>query len=498
MLQRQIENIPKELRDLPQWVGFLNDKTPMDCKEKGKYASSTNSETWCDFETAINASTQFGYAGVGFVIQPPYIGIDLDDCVDSNQLNSFAKTITAELDSYTEYSVSKTGIHIICRGEINRSLKRKEIEIYPTGRYFTVTGDSLPYLGEIRHRTEQISKILERYKVQEQRDKDWITKDLAELREGNRDNTFMAIAGSLWRRGYTKENMYSLLKPHADKCGFSDAELVAKIHGISRYSRAQSTEDVIVKSSFQDVIHMPASRDFMIEPYFPKGGISIIGGLGESGKTWLLLDLALEAARGGNWLGAFPVSPQKVLYVDLERSDTETAGRVQQLYRGKKLVDIPNLTFLLKSKIKINLDNSFAALKEVIREGKYSLVCIDSLIKLHTVDDISRSTLQPVFNRLKEIRDELGVTFVILEHEGKNVLDPLKQNSEPNAHDLMGSSSKVQEAESVLQSRQKGARTNKLWHTKNTGGGEKAPPCVFEVTDIEPKPNVATIVRVIS
>lgn len=51
------DNIPEELKKLDQWV-CANDgsKVPMKAWEN-EAASSTNPETWSDFETAIKVST---------------------------------------------------------------------------------------------------------------------------------------------------------------------------------------------------------------------------------------------------------------------------------------------------------------------------------------------------------------------------------------------------------------------------------------------------------
>src|SRR5258706_4752309 len=85
-----LANIPQELKDLTQWVcwkyvdrGGKLTKCPMNPKTGGM-ASSTDSTTWADFETAWRAAAneRHGYSGIGFVFSDndPYSGVDLDDC----------------------------------------------------------------------------------------------------------------------------------------------------------------------------------------------------------------------------------------------------------------------------------------------------------------------------------------------------------------------------------------------------------------------------------
>lgn len=121
-------------------------------------ASSTNPETWSTFETALNAvgkpckvgNDSGSVTGIGFVFSPPYCGIDLDNVVDEGgNINADALDIVDSVNSYTEFSPSGKGLHIIYKGEIHPEWKKKQVgafgentdlEMYQTGRYFTVTG----------------------------------------------------------------------------------------------------------------------------------------------------------------------------------------------------------------------------------------------------------------------------------------------------------------------------------------------------------------------
>lgn len=85
-----------------------------------------------------------GLAGVGFVFSPddPYIGVDLDGCRDpiTGALQPWAAEIVDALDSYAEHSPTRTGVHLIVRGVLPKSVKAGAVEAYDRGRYFTFTG----------------------------------------------------------------------------------------------------------------------------------------------------------------------------------------------------------------------------------------------------------------------------------------------------------------------------------------------------------------------
>jgi len=145
------DNIPAELRALPQWVCWRYEtldngkqtKIPYSARNGGK-ASVTDPTTWADFTTALMQSTHFN--GIGFVLSEndPYTIIDLDNKPDKactlEQLQRHQKIFEA-FDSYTEKSVSGTGVHIIVKGRIPAGVHRDNVEVYSSERYMVCTGD---------------------------------------------------------------------------------------------------------------------------------------------------------------------------------------------------------------------------------------------------------------------------------------------------------------------------------------------------------------------
>ena len=169
------DKIPNELKQLPQWVCWKGEpgengkirKIPVNPKTGGG-AMSNNPDTWADFETAVRASV--AYSGVGFMFAPPYFGVDIDNIAaeiaafrngeDDNIVSEFVHTLT----SYTEYSQSGNGIHIICRGELPAGGRRRgNVEMYQTGRYFIMTGNDAAGYAEIEDCTEAIKPLYEKY-----------------------------------------------------------------------------------------------------------------------------------------------------------------------------------------------------------------------------------------------------------------------------------------------------------------------------------------------
>ena len=135
----KIENIPKELHDLPQWVCWqLSNKVPRN-PHNGNNAKSNDPSTWGTLAEAVEACERYGFDGVGFEFANGYFGVDLDHVLDDTDIcTEFVET----LGSYAEISRSGDGLHIICRGTLPDGARRKDnVEMYSEGRYFICTGN---------------------------------------------------------------------------------------------------------------------------------------------------------------------------------------------------------------------------------------------------------------------------------------------------------------------------------------------------------------------
>ncbi|EEG69864.1 hypothetical protein BIFPSEUDO_04507 [Bifidobacterium pseudocatenulatum DSM 20438 = JCM 1200 = LMG 10505] len=56
-------------------------------KITGEWAQSNNKRTWSTFYTAVKAYQKGGYDGIGFMFSKddPYIGIDIDHCMNGEE-----------------------------------------------------------------------------------------------------------------------------------------------------------------------------------------------------------------------------------------------------------------------------------------------------------------------------------------------------------------------------------------------------------------------------
>jgi len=123
-----IESLPAVLREEKSWVGWQWETKDGERKKKPRhatragYGSSTDNTTWGTFQQVTTAMRGGAYDGVGFVLHAgnPFCGLDLDDCVDAvtGEVAAWAMAWVTQFNSYTEYSVSGTGLHIIMQATL--------------------------------------------------------------------------------------------------------------------------------------------------------------------------------------------------------------------------------------------------------------------------------------------------------------------------------------------------------------------------------------------
>ncbi|WP_036124901.1 phage/plasmid primase, P4 family [Lysinibacillus sphaericus] len=186
VISYNFNDIPAELRNMPNWILWKAEQkdngkiTKIPYQINGNEARSNDARTWSTFPTAVKFYTQTDVDGIGFVFsrRDNFVGIDIDGCVtyrsddekrENPIINEFGKEIIDLFDSYTEFSVSGTGIHIIVKGSLSQSVcgtgrknSKLGLEVYQYGRFFTMTGNR-ENSNDIFDRTDELDELLEKY-----------------------------------------------------------------------------------------------------------------------------------------------------------------------------------------------------------------------------------------------------------------------------------------------------------------------------------------------
>jgi primase-polymerase (primpol)-like protein len=155
--------VPHEMTEYKQWVLWRRvevnrriAKMPIS-PWSGKAAACDKPQTWTTFRHVCVALKRFRADGIGFVFtaSDPFCGIDLDNCRDKGgRISQESRKLIHQIGSYAEISPSGDGVHIIIKAKLGSSGRRTAgVEVYASGRYFTVTGRHLDRIATTGRRS---------------------------------------------------------------------------------------------------------------------------------------------------------------------------------------------------------------------------------------------------------------------------------------------------------------------------------------------------------
>lgn len=172
--------VPKTLQRAKRWAVWRYEdngsakpqKVPYSAYYNGK-ASTANLKAWAYYSQAEAKLLYSDFDGLGYLFTAGdgLTFVDLDHCIDDEgELSPFANEILALFPkTYTEYSVSETGLHLVVKGNVPAAYKNEAIglEIYNTGRYMAFTGNVIEAL-EPQPAQEALNVLIERYQISAQ------------------------------------------------------------------------------------------------------------------------------------------------------------------------------------------------------------------------------------------------------------------------------------------------------------------------------------------
>lgn len=311
----------------------------------------------------------------------------------------------------------------------------------------------------------------------------WVSECLLNLAELPRRPTLIKIAGRLLYNGWSLEDACTVLHPHAEAAGLSDEEFFNCMESIRGYEIKNDMASV----SVSDLLNNTREVDFVVQNAIPRESVTIVGGVPKMGKSWLLLDLALELSRGGKWMGLLPCAPCKVLYFDEENASTLLSVRLRKLLKVKQFTPSYNVQFVIGQGINFSDPNSVMKIKDKLNAFHPDVVMVDSLIRVHREDENSSTELAGVFSTIHKLTTEYKCAFIFADHEGKSAYAQRGQEDvikEPSPGDLRGSSEKSAFADVVFSFR-KQAGIRMLYQTQ-ARWAEPLPPTAVAIDNLGP------------
>ena len=474
----QFDRIPDEMKPYRQWVCWKREhreggkptKVPYKPNGYGK-ASVTNPEHWAGFDEAVAAFMAGGFDGIGFVFtdNDPFTGIDLDDAGEDAEAVAVQRRIYDAFDSYAELSPSGRGLHIIVKGKV-ASRRRGKVEVYSSGRYFTMTGRFVRpgSINDCQGLLERLSAELappapetptrasEGLSVGDSEVLASLMADpaLAAVWNGDlsahggdhsaadqalcnalapRTNFNPAQVERIWlasplgqrektqsRQDYRERTINKAMdsRPNFALVDSSKltAEIAAKVEGNQPRFKLLTPDEVKLKPPMQ----------WRVKGVFACNAVVVVYGASGTGKTFLLNDMACAIAEGEPWFG-HRTKPAPVLYVSLEGQ----AGFAQRILAWEEAHGRPyprDVRFLFQS-FHLAHAEDVAALGSVCGYSE-PVIIIDTLSQASPgLDENSSKDMGLIVEGAQKLQRLTGGLVILVHHTGKDETKGMRGNS---------------------------------------------------------------------
>jgi hypothetical protein len=408
--------------------------------------------------------------GVGCVLTPPYVGIDLDDCrnPETGELTAFAQEFLAKFPAtFSEISMSGTGLHLWYHSaelKLEKGTKTKLGEVYQHSRYLWMTGNLLEGTPNEIERVaasqvkEMISFIVERSKKETA-----ILDARKEPSRNSEDQKFAMLERGEWEplqigdKSHSAARWYFLVllakrynfdaqvvdqkfrasgMYRGDKERLLDSEIAGAIEAARQEKPRSNSEAVYSLDEFSGEDIERTKKEYFWEPVLPLGALTHFGGPQGGGKSPVVIDLAARVTGGYDFPcgGKNPWGSKRVLLFSVEDDAGDTTMPRFDLAHG-----LPFLLHVIKgvkiqkgesfSKAMFALDRDIRLISKRAREIEaLGLIIFDPITNYlgklsFTKEDEVRTALTP----LATLAQDLKISVITIGHFNRRTesLDPL-------------------------------------------------------------------------
>ena len=259
--------------------------------------------------------------------------------------------------------------------------------------------------------------------------------------KGQRNGTLASLAGAMRRVGMSQAEIFAALQQvNADRCApcllLPEVERIAA--SIARYEPNAVSVALAENHWAQDhgtptqprplsVRELMAAhrtlRAPVIQGLLRRGETMNVIAPPKTGKSWLVLALAMAVATGRRWLDTFETVAGNVLIIDNELHPETLAHRIPQVAECLRIgmneiadtVCVQSLRGQLRDIF--SLGKYFAS----IEPGRHALVVLDAFYRFmpRDMDENDNGTMANMYNHVDALADRLGCSFVLIHHATK-------------------------------------------------------------------------------
>lgn len=163
------------------------------------------------------------------------------------------------------------------------------------------------------------------------------------------------------------------------------------------------------------------TAEFEYEPVITDGILAmgekmLLVGPSESGKSYMLLQLALELATGGSFFGRSIVRPFKTMLIQSEVMEGEYQARVRKMAPSFLDLDDKMLGFLTTESMKLNDGEGLEAMREIVSAVKPDVLMLDPLRAFIRGDENGSDVGEDFFEAVRLLQEAVHPFCLIMAH----------------------------------------------------------------------------------
>jgi hypothetical protein len=163
----------------------------------------------------------------------------------------------------------------------------------------------------------------------------------------------------------------------------------------------------ILKNEFPD-------DEWLVEDILPLPSVNALSGMPGHGKTFVTIHIAQCVAKGSSVFGKFPSKQAPVLII----SEEDYPKHLKKRFESLGITENDAITYLSLAGFKADNPKHIDEIIDIVREGKFKLVIIDCLRRVHDQDENDSRGMAKVAEGLRKIAKE-GVAVLYTHHHRK-------------------------------------------------------------------------------
>ena len=445
MLKVLAENIPKALKQIPQWVAWRQlDSKKLTVNPQNEVVSWKTH--WSTFEQAYSLYEKLQLDGVGFVLtdQNTIVGIDLDDSLA-------AYAIPLKSATYTELSPSGTGIRAfgIVPAGFSISKHPAGLGVFTKDRWLSVTGQRISTIGQLADCSDSLELLTQQLESKRGYTGERLSRQKLRLllEESYRARKIWNCDEKVLSQFKSLSEVDASFATIAIKAGWSDDEVCSALVELrERFGKAgydtkdkEEREDYLIRtvqkfrllcetsavdiptSSLEEVLHLP-EQEWFVDKIMPIDSVGVLWGRWATGKTFISLDLSLRIVCEMDWFGKRTIKPGGVLYVLSEGKGTLGSRTRAWFEYHPGSTPLHSIRFWYQSAPQLTTS---ADAQDIIWCAKHQvpncrLIVIDTLSRsLVGEDENTSKSMSKVMDICTRIAQQTGATLLLVHHATK-------------------------------------------------------------------------------